>query len=116
MKIKLTRELSVRGEMLSELELDLDKLTGQDIIEVEKQIDSSGDGRALVLPEYSKLYLAAVAARALKIPREALNGLSARDFTRVTQAVQNFLIRTDSGSEEELKPDGQGSETVRRKS
>ncbi|MBQ8693076.1 MAG: phage tail assembly protein [Synergistaceae bacterium] len=112
MKIKLTRELSVRGESLTELELDLDKLTGQDIIEVEKQIDTAGDGRALVLPEYSKVYLAAVAARALKVPREALNMLTARDFTRLTQAVQNFLMRPDLETEEDLKAE----ETVRRKS
>ncbi|MBR1603779.1 MAG: phage tail assembly protein [Synergistaceae bacterium] len=112
MKIKLTRELSVRGESLTELELDLDKLTGQDIIEVEKQIDTAGDGRALVLPEYSKVYLAAVAARALKVPREALNLLTARDFTRLTQAVQNFLMRPDL----ETEPDLKAEETVRRKS
>ena len=112
MKIKLMRELSVRGEMLSELELDLDKLTGQDIIEVEKQIDTAGDGRALVLPEYSKVYLAAVGARALKVPREALNLLTARDFTRLTQAVQNFLMRPDL----ETEPDLKAEETVRRKS
>ena len=112
MKIKLMRELSVRGESLTELELDLDKLTGQDIIEVEKQVDTAGDGRALVLPEYSKLYLAAVAARALKVPREALNLLTARDFTRLTQAVQNFLMRPDL----ETEPDLKAEETVRRKS
>ena len=112
MKIKLAKALSVRGESLTELELDLDKLTGQDIIEVEKQIDTAGDGRALVLPEYSKVYLAAVAARALKVPREALNMLTARDFTRLTQAVQNFLMRPDLETEEDLKAE----ETVRRKS
>ena len=112
MKIKLMRELSVRGESLTELELDLDKLTGQDIIEVEKQIDTAGDGRALVLPEYSKVYLAAVAARALKVPREALNLLTARDFTRLTQAVQNCLMRPDL----ETEPDLKAEETVRRKS
>ena len=95
MKIKLKKPLSVKGEQLSEIDLNLEGLTGQDIIEVERQIDAANDGRALLLPEYSKIYLAAVAARALKVPREALNMLTAKDFTQITQAVQNFLIRPD---------------------
>ena len=115
-KIKLAKALSVKGESLSELDLKLDELTGLDLIEVEKQINAENNVRALLMPEYSKLYLAAVAAKALKIPREALNLLTAKDFTRVTKAVQDFLIGWDLETGEDLKADIQDTETVPRKS
>ena len=55
--------------------------------------------KALILPEFSKLYLVTVAARAAHIPAEVLRTLSARDFTVVTNAVQNFLTGSDSEAE-----------------
>lgn len=116
MKIKLKKALSVKGESLKELDLNLDELTGFDLIEVEKYINDSNDGRAILFPEYSKNYLIAVAARALKLPSEALKYLSAGDFTRITRAVQDFLMKSDSVTDDELKPDIQDTETHPQKS
>ncbi|GHV57174.1 hypothetical protein FACS1894216_21610 [Synergistales bacterium] len=48
------------------------------------------------MPDYSKVYLIRVAARAARMPVEVLDNLSARDFTVVTNRVQNFLMASDS--------------------
>lgn len=99
MNIILEKPLKFRGDELRALELNLDDLTGNDLIEVEQQIDNFNDGRLILLPEYSKKYLIAVAARALHMPVEVLRALNARDFTKLTGAVQIFLTGSASASE-----------------
>lgn len=96
MKILLHKPLKHKGEDLTELDLNLEELTGYDLIEVEQQVNNSNDGRAILMPEYSKNYLITVAARALHMPVEALKQLSARDFTNITRTTQNFLLASDS--------------------
>lgn len=106
MKVQLKKALKHKGQELTELDIPLENLTGHDLIEVEKQIADANDKKALILPEFSKSYLAAVAGRAAHIPVEVLWTLSARDFTAVTGAVQNFLTGSDSETEE---PPSQGA-------
>ncbi len=113
MKILLRKPLKHRGEDLTELDLNLEELTGYDLIEVEQQVNNSNDGRAILMPEYSKTYLITVAARALHMPVEALKQLSARDFTNITRSVQNFLLASDFAGNTET--DG-GTETPRPES
>ena len=65
------------------------------------------------MPDYSKVYLIRVAARAAKIPAEVLEGLSARDFTFVSNRVQNFLMESDSEiAEESLNPEPEATQTT----
>ena len=99
MKVQLKKALKHKGQELTELDIPLENLTGLDLIEVERQVADANDKKALILPEFSKSYLAAVASRAARIPVEVLQTLSARDFTTVTGAVQNFLTGSDSETE-----------------
>jgi hypothetical protein len=98
MKVKLQKALKHKGQELTELDIPLEKLTGSDLIEVEQQLLQAG--KITLMPDYAKVYLIRVAARAARIPVEALEGLSARDFTVVTGRVQNFLMGSDSGTDE----------------
>jgi hypothetical protein len=99
MKIQLKKALRHKGEELHELDIPLENLTGTDLIEVEQQFFKSG--KVALFPDYSKSYLIRVAACAARIPAEVLEGLSARDFTAVTNRVQNFLTGSDSGTDDE---------------
>jgi hypothetical protein len=92
--IKLKKALRHKGQELTELDIPLENLTGSDLIEVEQQVFQSG--KITLMPDYSKVYLIRVAARAARIPTEVLEGLSARDFTVVTSRVQGFLMGSDS--------------------
>lgn len=96
MKVQLKKCLTHKGEELRELDIPLENLTGADLIDVEQQLFRSG--KVALMPDYSKVYLIRVAARAARIPVEVLEQLSARDFTIVTNKVQNFLMESDSGS------------------
>lgn len=95
MKVQLGKNLKHKGADLNELDIPLEDLTGADLIDVEQQIFKSG--KVALMPDYAKVYLIRVAARAARIPVEVLEQLSARDFTNVTNKVQNFLMGSDSG-------------------
>ena len=103
MKIQLKKPLRYKGENLLELDIPIEDLTGVDLIEVEQQLFKSG--KVALMPDYSKAYLIRVASRAARMPVEALEGLSARDFTIVANRVQNFLMESDSGTEDESLPE-----------
>jgi hypothetical protein len=97
MKVKLKKALRHKGKELFELDIPLENLTGTDLIEVEQQLTRSG--KIALIMDFSKAYLIRVAGCAAKIPVEVLENLSARDFTLVTNRVQNFLMESDSETE-----------------
>ena len=86
MKVQLKKCLNHKGKELRELDIPLENLTGADLIDVEQQLFRSG--KVALMPDYSKVYLIRVAARAARIPVEVLEQLCARDFTIVTNRVQ----------------------------
>lgn len=89
MKITLTKPLKHKDKELTELDLTLDDLTGQDMIDVEEEMKRKGI--TVNAWDYSRAYLIAIAARALKLPVEALRSLSARDFTLIVNETLNFF-------------------------
>ena len=92
MKITLSKPLSYRDTELEELELDLDSLTGQDLIDIEESHRASGKNIQL----FSQSYFSAVAAKSAHLPVEVINSLPLKDFTRITNQVIFFLSSTDS--------------------
>ena len=100
MKIQLKKAIMHKGEELKELDLSLDRLTGNDLIEVEEQAIKAGNN-AFSATDFSRVYLIAVAARAMKIPVEVLRMMNAIDFNAVVTEVRNFLQNSASeGSDE----------------
>ncbi|WMI72130.1 phage tail assembly protein [Aminobacterium sp. MB27-C1] len=98
--IKLTKPVSYAGKEYKELELDLEGLSGADMIAAEQECLVL---QQVVSPvaEFSKTYLSSLAARAAKVDYEMIKQLPVRDFTYVTLVVQNFLLDT-GGPREEL--------------
>lgn len=88
---KLRQSVNFEGREITELDLDFDRLTGEDILACERQYAATGGG-SLFFVESQKAYQAIVAARAAGVPVELIHALSAKDFTRVTLRAQNFLI------------------------
>lgn len=109
-KIKLNKPLQYKGQSISEIELNLEEMKGRDLIEIETQMNA--DGKFLVT-DFSKAYQVKIAAKAAKIPAEELENLSARDFNKVTSAVQLFLVGSDSPGPAPTKPE---TETLPAKS
>jgi len=87
--IKLTKPVEWEGERVEELNLNLDDLTGIDLEAAEREwVLGGGAGMA----ETSKAYLLAVAARATGKRVEILRRLNAKDYSKITVLVQNFLL------------------------
>ena len=99
MKIQLTKAIQHKGQAIDVLDMPLEDLTGNDLIGVEKQLIQSGE--VPVVTDFNRVYLISVAARATHIPVEVLKFSSARDFTRITNEVRNFLILSASDEEEQ---------------
>jgi hypothetical protein len=101
--VKLYKEVDWDGVTVNEVVLDLDNLTGAHMIAAERQFNLYGGNEGHPLKELSKEYQILVAAQAAKKPVELLHKLSAKDFSRVTIKVQNFLLEGDSEEEEQTE-------------
>lgn len=81
----LKRPFQFEDEWIEELYLDLDSLTGRDIMDASKGVEN-------YVQETDKTYLCNIAAKALKRPKEIMYFMSAKDATAICYEVSNFLI------------------------
>lgn len=88
--VKLKKPVTFEGAEYKELKMDFDSLTGRDMLAAEKEARAMGDRSPIA--EFSKLYLASVAARAAKVPIELILDLPAVEFTAITVNVQTFFV------------------------
>lgn len=93
LKHKLIKAVEYEGKEYEELEFDFAKLTGNDAIAIEEEMEMQGIH--IMAPETSRAYQARMAARAGEIPYQLLEMLSFQDFTRITNAARNFLVGQD---------------------
>ncbi|MBG6243401.1 MAG: hypothetical protein EKE20_17120 [Candidatus Symbiopectobacterium sp. Dall1.0] len=77
-------------EPVNEINIDLDGLTGSDILDIIDLLQAQG--HVSVQTSLDNKVHAALAARAIARPVEFINNLPARDFVKVCQKVQNFLL------------------------
>ena len=89
MEIKLSKEIEFEGKKYAELAIDLDELTGRDLVDAGVEA-SAITGRPVT--DIDKTYQTCVAAKAAKVPPDMLYTLPARDFAKLTSRVHNFLL------------------------
>lgn len=92
--IKFKKPYNFEGKEYSEIDLNLDALTGTNIEEAEMQFTTQNPTVAVQTPlkEMSKGFQCVIAAKSSKQPVEFFKGLPARDYVKVTQRVQTFLL------------------------
>jgi len=88
--VALSREIEYDGKKYTCLQLDLDGLTGEDLINAE--MEAMALGAAYSVAEMNKTYLACLGAKAAKVPVELVKSLPAKSFSTLTIIVQNFLL------------------------
>ncbi|QHZ50032.1 hypothetical protein ERICV_05133 [Paenibacillus phage phiERICV] len=89
----LSRPFTFEGKEYTELLLDFDSLSGEDLLSCESQLKTVTDASEFIpMKEISKPYLTLVVARAAKVPFELIQNLPAKDFSKVTLRAQNFLL------------------------
>lgn len=88
--IKLKKPVTIKGKPVTEVNLDFEKLTGNDMIQAEKEARAMGVGEASVLA--SMKYQAIIAAKAIGCPVDDLFELGAADFKNIVKEATNFLL------------------------
>ena len=89
MRVDFKKPFEFEGKTFDGLELDLDALTGQDLIDAEREA-SAIIGRPAV--DIDKTYQACIAAKASGTVVDMLIKLPAREFSKITSEVQLFLL------------------------
>lgn len=92
-KITLIKPIVFEGKEITKVNLDLESLTGNDLSMAEREfmLMSGGQNPTAVMLT-SQEYQMHLAARAAKIPVEAIKLMSARDCTQIIMEVQAFLF------------------------
>nr|WP_145402959.1 phage tail assembly protein [Paenibacillus xylanexedens] len=94
--VKLSRPLTWEDVEYTELKLDFDDLSGDDIIDAEGEFIDFVAGKRNVLVAFKDdhpAYLAVLAAKAAGVHPNFMKKLKAADFMKVTGASKRFLNR-----------------------
>lgn len=90
MKITLSKPYEFDGVTYNELEIDLDALTGRDVVAAKREWARQGNVAAVISIDLE--FATFLAAKAARKPYEFFDALPAKDYCRVAQEVINFLI------------------------
>lgn len=92
--MKLKTPIDFEGKPIEEISLQLDTLTGGQLLAIERRVraEMHTRGEVPLSMETDSSYLIAVAAAAAGKPVELFESLRAADFTAIKMAVQNFLL------------------------
>lgn len=106
--IKLSKTYNFGGKEYDKLDLNLDELTGTDLLQCEKEFKMRCKDRAAV-KELEDAWAVTVAAYALKVKYGDLLTLKAPDYLKVVNQTRLFL---SSGWEDEKKKSVEKEETT----
>lgn len=90
MKHEFDKPFNFEGQEYSEIDLDLESLSGEDMRAV-KQL-WIGEGNFAAIPAADPEFCVYTAARASKKPIEFFRALPAREYMKIAQKVSNFLL------------------------
>ena len=92
---KFKKPFAWEGKEYKELVFDFDKLTGEDSLNIEAELQAKGIG--VLGPSFSGHYLIRMAARACNVPigTDAFQRMPLKDFVRIRTKARNFLMESE---------------------
>lgn len=90
MRVDFKKPHKFEEEEFTGIDLNLDGLTGEDLATAEKELTSMGI--FAVSMQTNQTALMVLAAKSAKVPVEMIKSLPINEASKVTMAVQNFLI------------------------
>lgn len=84
------KPIEIEGQKYTSLTFYFDKLTGEDIEAIEEELQDQN--KYVLTPEISSAFQSTLAARAAKIPADAIRRLPVRDYMAIKNKARNFLI------------------------
>lgn len=93
--VQLSRPVAYENDTYRELSFDFDKLTGEDSLSIENELQAQG--KFVVAPTFSGEYLVRMAARActVKIGQDLIRALPISDYNRIRNAARSFLLHSE---------------------
>ncbi len=82
--------IEIEGQKYTSLTFYFDKLTGEDIEAIEEELQDQN--KYVLTPEISSAFQSMLAARAAKIPADAIRRLPIRDYMAIKNEARNFLL------------------------
>ncbi len=90
MKIVFSKPYIFDGKEFSEIDVDMDGLTGRDVSEAKREWSRNGNFAAVMAIDVD--FCAYLGAKAAKQPYEFVEGLPAKEYCKLAQVVSNFLL------------------------
>ena len=93
---KFKKPLMYNGVEYAELHFNFDDLTGADSLEVEKEMQRTGQG-VVIAGAFNSEYMIRIAARACQEPigADAFKTMRLFDYNKIKDRVRNFLLRSE---------------------
>lgn len=82
--------VEIEGKKYTSLTFYFDKLTGEDIEAIEEELQDQN--KYVLAMEISSAFQSMLAARAAKIPADAIRQLPVRDYIAIKNKARNFLL------------------------
>nr|DAP37337.1 MAG TPA: tail assembly chaperone protein [Caudoviricetes sp.] len=90
MIVKLKTSLKIKDQIVNEVSLNFDNITGNDLVAAESEVRAIGDQTPSVF--LSMRFQAAVAAKLIGVPVDDVLALPVPDFRKLVLPVANFLL------------------------
>lgn len=87
---KLSRPFEYEGKTIKEIKFDFDKLTGEDSLSIENEMQRQG--KFFVQPSLSGEYLVRFASRACGLGIDVLKAMPITDFNNIRNIAKSFLL------------------------
>lgn len=84
------KPVEIEGQKYTSLTFYFDRLIGEDIEAIEEELQDQN--KYVLSPEISSAFQSMLAARAAKIPADAIRRLPVRDYMAIKNKARNFLI------------------------
>lgn len=94
MQFKLTKQIEINGQMVDQLDFDLDSLTPADLTYIKNRWMRSGGAAPMPMLDYD--FAMRCVACAMKVPFEDLHqNMRMKDYMRLAQEVVSFFMQED---------------------
>lgn len=89
-KLQLKKPIKINGEEVTEIEYDLDAITGADVQQVTQEMQKLN--MVIAVPELDTNYHAMLFAKASGIDYTDMQRMSLKDYTTATGVVRDFFL------------------------
>lgn len=83
------------GNVYETIDFDYGKLTGDDAVAIEQEIQDESGKFEYVVPVFSKDYQVRLAAHASGIAANVLRAMPLKEFNKITNSARSFLLSSE---------------------